>query len=194
MNLVLRASELQRQAHRVIRTLGLKERWQEVGDVNFSGSFRFGLMVQPNIDMEVYTDEPRPGTGFQVIAAIAEIPGIRRVNFRNQLDDVGDPGLLWYVQYGDRLGRDWSIDSWLVPRDHPFAGLPGRFADAMCERLSDELRLRILEIKYEIQCNEQRARSIEVYKAVLRDGIETYDEFMEWLEKNPAKRVEDWMP
>lgn len=194
MNLMLRASKLQQQAHCVIRTLKLRERWEEVGDVTFSGSSIFGLMIQPNIDMEVYTDAARPGAGFNVVAEIADIPGIRRVNFRNQLDDSEDPGLYWYLQYRDGLGQDWSIDTWLVPRDSPLPVYPGRFAEAMCERLNDELRCRILEIKYRSHRNDLGSRGIDVYKAVLHDGIETYDGFVKWLEQNPAKRFEPWMP
>lgn len=51
MNLILRAMELQKQAHCVVRTLKLRERWEKIGDVTFSSSSAFGLMVQPNIDI-----------------------------------------------------------------------------------------------------------------------------------------------
>jgi hypothetical protein len=194
MDLIAQASELQKQAHDVIRLLQLRERWAEVGEVTFLGSARFGLMVAPNIDMEVYADRPRPSAGFQVIAGIAEIPGVRRVRFKNQLDDPEDPGLFWYIQYRDRLGQDWSIDTWLIPRDHPLAMHADRFAEAMCERLDDALRRRILQIKHESRRRNADTRSIEIYKAVLRDGIGTYDEFERWLGKHPAKKLEDWMP
>lgn len=194
MDLVVRASELQKQAHHVIHRLQLQERWAEVGKVTFSGSSRFGLMVTPNIDMEVYADQPRPGAGFQVIAGIAEVPCVRRVRFKNQLDDLEDPGLYWYIQYRDQLGQDWSIDTWLIPSDHPFAMLSARFAEAMCQRLNDDLRRTILQIKHEIRCRDLDTRSIEIYKAVLRDGISTYDAFERWLAEHPPKRLEDWMP
>ncbi len=194
MDLIARASELQEQAHGVIRLLQLRERWSELGEVTFSGSSRFGLMVAPNIDMEVYADSPRPRDGFQVIAGIAEIPGVRRVRFKNQLDDPEDPGLYWYIQYRDRLGQDWSIDTWLIPSDHPLAMHPARFAEAMCERLDDDLRRTILQIKHESRCRNADTRSIEIYKAVLRDGIGTYDAFERWLEQNPPRKLEDWMP
>jgi hypothetical protein len=91
------------------------------------------------------------------------------------------------------LGQDWSIDTWFVSRG-PFAYHTDRFADAMCARLDNELRLRILEIKYKGHCNNLRLRGIDIYKAVLRDGIETYDEFEKWLEKNPSERLDPWMP
>jgi hypothetical protein len=137
MDLIARASELQKQAHDVIRQLQLRERWSQIGKVTFSGSSRFGLMVAPNIDMEVYADAPRPSAGFQVIAGIADVHGVTRVRFKNQLDDPEDPGLYWYTQYRDGLGQDWSIDTWLVPRDHPFAMSPTRFAEAMRNKLDD---------------------------------------------------------
>ena len=116
------------------------------------------------------------------------------MNFRNQLDDPEDPGLYWYIQYHDDLGQDWLIDTWLVSRNGPLAYHTDRFADAMCGRLNDELRSRILEIKYESHCNNLRSRGIDVYKAVLRDGVKTYGEFEKWLEKNPTDGLECWMP
>jgi hypothetical protein len=194
MDLIVRATELQKQAYDVIRQLQLEGRWAEVGEVTFSGSSRFGLMVAPNIDMEVYADRPRPSVGFQVIAGIAEIPGVRRVRFKNQLDDPEDPGLFWWIQYRDELGQDWSIDTWLIPRDHPLAMQPDRFAEAMCEKLDDLSRRTILQIKHESRCRNADTRSIEIYKAVLRDGISTHAEFERWLEQHPAKKLEDWMP
>jgi len=194
MDLIARASELQEQAHDVIHRLQLKERWAEVGEVTFSGSSQFGLMVAPNIDMEVYADQPRPSAGFQVIAGIAEIPGVRRVRFKNQLDDPEDPGLFWWIQYRDELGQDWSIDTWLIPSDHPFAMVSARFAEAMCEKLDDRSRRTILQIKHEIRCRDLDTRSIEIYKAVLRDGVSTYAGFETWLAEHPPKKLEDWMP
>jgi hypothetical protein len=194
MDLIARASELQAQAHDVIHRLQLKERWAEVGEATFSGSSQFGLMVAPNIDMEVYADQPRPSAGFQVIAGITEIPGVRRVRFKNQLDDPEDPGLFWWIQYRDEWGQDWSIDTWLIPSDHPFALASARFAEAMCEKLDDPSRRTILQIKQESRCRDLDTRSIEIYKAVLRDGVGTYDEFERWLIKNPPKKLEDWIP
>jgi hypothetical protein len=194
MDLIARASELQKQAHDVIRRLRLQGRWAEVGEVTFSGSSRFGLMVEPNIDMEVYADQPRPSAGFQVIAGLAEVPGVRRVRFKNQLDDLEDPGLYWYVQYRDQLGQDWSIDTWLIPSNHPLAMHPDRFARAMCQRLDDDLRRTILQIKHESRCRDLETRSLEIYKAVLRDGVGSYEQFERWLAQHPPKRLEDWMP
>jgi hypothetical protein len=194
MDLLARASELKKQAHDVIQQLQLYERWAELGTVTFSGSSRFGLMVDPNIDMEVHADHPHPSDGFRVIAGISEIPGILRVRFKNQLDDPGDPGLYWWIQYRDQLGQDWSIDAWLVPKDHPFAMSPDRFAEAMCERLNDDLRRTILQIKHEVRCRDLETRSIGIYKAVLRDGVGTCDEFERWLERHPPKKLEDWIP
>jgi hypothetical protein len=151
-------------------------------------------MIEPNIDMEVHADHPRPGDGFQVIAAIAEIPGVRRVRFKNQLDDLEDPGLYWWTQYRDKAGQDWSIDTWLIPKDHPFAMSPARFAEAMCEKLDDDLRRTILQIKHEVRCRNLETRSLEIYKAVLRDGVGSYEQFEKWLKQYPPKKLEDWMP
>lgn len=75
MRLLQQAAEYQQQARRVTRTLKLRERWEKIGDVTFSGSSAFGLMVQPNIDVEVYTDSPVRGQGSGLSLSSPRCPG-----------------------------------------------------------------------------------------------------------------------
>jgi hypothetical protein len=113
---------------------------------------------------------------------------------RSRASGASDPGLYWWIQYRDELGQDWSIDAWLISRNHPFAMHSDRFAEAMCARLNDDLRRTILQIKHESHCRDLETRGIEIYKAVLRDGVETYEQFETWLERHPPRKLEDWMP
>jgi hypothetical protein len=68
-----------------------------------------------------------------------------------------------------------------------------KFARAMERALTPESRHCILEIKADIP-SELGVRGIDVYKAVLRDGIETSYEFQEWIKDNPPIELEDWRP
>jgi hypothetical protein len=60
--------------------------------------------------------------------------------------------------------------------------------------LASHSRRTILQIKHEIRCRDLDTRSIEIYKAVLRDGVSTYAGFETWLAEHPPKKLEDWMP
>jgi len=60
--------------------------------------------------------------------------------------------------------------------------------------LASHSRRTILQIKHEIRCRDLDTRSIEIYKAVLRDGVTSYEQFEPWLAEHPPKKLEDWMP
>jgi hypothetical protein len=131
--------------------------------------------------MEIYADNPNPKSGFKIISEIVQTAGVKRINYVNQMEDEIDPGLYYCIQYIDKSNLMWSIDSWLISTNHPFAHHPEKFTNTMNKKLNDEVRLKILRIKNDVYENaETKIRSIDLYKAILRDGIETYGEFFEW--------------
>lgn len=186
------AERLRREGHDIMDRIGLLDRWGRIGRPMLVGSVRFGLMARPNLDLEIYTDRPDVQTGFAVIAEFAALPGVAQIQFVNALD-TPDQGLYWRIDYVDERGTTWDIDNWLVAHDHPNAGLADRFASAMDRCLTDETRRRILEIK--TNASEGPAvRGIDVYKAVLRDGVRTYEEFRQWETNQPTVVIEEWTP
>ena len=40
----------------------------------------------------------------------------------------------------------------------------------------------------------EKIMGIEYYKAVIRDGIRSYEDFMEWRSLHPVTGIMDWMP
>ncbi len=190
---ILRQAEIrQEQAYQAIKKLGLVERWEKVGKPVLVGSMRFGAMVSPNIDMEVYTDAPLPHVGFAVIGKLAETPGVTEIRYLNAMDGP-DQGLYWFIQYEDGSGVTWGIDVWLVAHDHPYAYVADRLAAAMQKRLDTESRRRILSIKRDLP-QAMKVRGVDIYKAVLKDGVETAEAMVAWLEKNPPEVMELWHP
>ncbi len=188
-----KADELQRKAHAVIERLGLETIWAEVGRPVLVGSIRFGLISKPNIDYEIYTSVPRIAEGFSAIRRIAEAPGVTQIQYANFLESP-DPGLYWRIDYLDDEGRTWDIDCWLVPDDHPHAGVAEDLAKAMTRVLTDEARERILEIKDAVY-GTLNTRGIEIYKAVLRDHVDSPEAFREWLARNATGTdVDRWHP
>jgi hypothetical protein len=188
-----KAYELQRKAYAVIERLGLNTIWAEVGNPVLVGSVRFGLISKPNIDYEIYTPVPKIADGFSVIRRIAETPGVTHIDYANFLQSP-DPGLYWRIDYVDDAGLTWDIDNWLVPDDHPHAGVADNLADAMARVLTDETREKILKIKEAIY-GTLTTRGIEIYKAVLRDRIDSPDAFREWHTRNATGRdIDRWHP
>jgi len=187
-----KAEELQRQALGVIEEIGLLTRWKRVGKPTLVGSVRFGLMTKPDIDLHIYVERPDIKVGFEVIQKFALLSGVKKVRYSNELKTV-HKGLYWRIDYVDEKSVTWKIDNWMLSHYHPRAGMADKFARAMERALTLESRHHILEIKANIP-SELEVRGIDVYKAVLRDGIETSYEFQEWIKDNPPVELEDWRP
>ncbi|MBU1154724.1 MAG: phosphoglycerate mutase family protein [Proteobacteria bacterium] len=190
--LLQKAAELQERGWEVVRRLGLLERWSRVGRPVLVGSLRFGLMGHPNLDLEIYTETPQVADGFAVVSELAQVPGVVQVQYFNALD-TADQGLYWRVDYQDERGDIWDIDNWLVAHDHPNAGLADGLATALEAKLSDEQRLAVLTIK-NASDRANKARGVDIYKAVMTGGVTTPEEFERWRLANPPAEIELWQP
>jgi hypothetical protein len=202
------AARLQMQAHHVIDDLKIRIMWEKVGKTCLVGSVRFGLMTSANIDFEIYVDQPDPRAGFAVMQEIAAVPGVRRMSYFNFMG-TDDPGLYWWFEYADAEGTVWDFDNWLVPFSHPHAGMADALATAMERVLTDRERRIILDIKKAVRGTDSNnksaiapeekmsgpyVRGIDIYKAVLRDGIAAPEAFRDWLKNNPPAALETWHP
>lgn len=187
-----RAVELKQQATEVISDLQLRHRWELVGKTVFVGSASFGLMSTPNLDLEIYVEEPDLRAGFDTVRDIAATTGVKQIQFYNFMN-TADPGLYWRIDYQDKKGIVWDIDNWLVSFSHPHAGMAERFAQAMNRVLTDETRQIILEIKSR-RSPQNTFRGIDVYKAVLSGGVRNSEQFIQWIKKHPPVEMETWQP
>ena len=190
--LLQKAGELKERGWEVVRRLGLLERWSRVGKPVLVGSLRFGLMCRHNLDLEIYAERPQVADGFAVVGELAQQPGVLRVQYFNALD-TPDQGLYWRVDYKDEQGDIWDIDNWLVAHDHPNAGLADGLATALEAKLTPAQRLAILTIK-DAQDRTNKARGVDIYKAVLTGGVATPQEFEYWRLANPPAEIELWRP
>lgn len=193
--MVDRADLLQKRAYQIVAETRILELWKKVGKTYLVGSMRFGLMTVPNIDMEIYVEKPDVREGFAVMSEIALLSGVVRIQYHNFLS-TADPGLYWRVDYEDGEGVLWDFDNWLVPFDHPQAGMADAFATAMTRTLTQDLRRMILGIKSAIAGwgPEKKPRGIDIYKAVLEGGVRSEEEFVRWQIQNPPEPMETWRP
>lgn len=187
-----KAAELQRAAEAVMAELEIRQRWGKVGKTILVGSARFGLMASPNLDFEIYVEEPDINVGFETIKEFANVPGVKQIQFLNFLG-TDDPGLYWRIDYEDASGTLWDIDNWLVPFSHPHAGMADGFAQAIQKALTEAKKLTILQIKACFS-PEKKYRGIDIYKAVLQGGVTSAEEFEQWIKENPPVPMETWSP
>ena len=102
-------------------------------------------MVSPDIDLEVFTQgTPQISSSFDVVAALAEHPQVKKARFTNVLASA-DNGLYWQLRCKD-AGTNWKVDVWLLAHDH--AGpLSASMVEPMRRALDSTSRRRILMLK-----------------------------------------------
>lgn len=188
------AKHNQQRARNVLDDTGVLDIWAAAGfRAELVGSLRTGLlMCNLDIDMHVYSDPFSQAAGFEAIARLAQHPRIRRIEYTNLLD-AEDQCLEWHAWYEAPDGDTWQIDMIQIHTESPYAGYFERVADAIVAKLTAETKQAILEIKSNVP-REQKVPSIEVYLAVLRDGVRDYVEFLEWKQRNPAQEIIEWVP
>jgi hypothetical protein len=188
-----RAAYRQRVAEHILTELELRERWARFGDPIIVGAVACGLVVSPDIDMEVYCPELRIEDGFEVLQQCAVHPNVIKARFSNKLEGP-DQGLYWQLRYIHEDGEQWKVDMWSVPEDY---ALP-RGADLVAPlraALTDEVRTAILELKEQIVREPSlRCPSVHLYRAVLDGGVRTAIELRDWIEKNSIDALTDWRP
>lgn len=187
-------ADRQVQAERIIRALDLPGRWSQYGEPIVVGAVAHGLVGKPDIDLEVFCERPRIEDGFAVVSALALQPGVWKVRFSNELDGP-DCGLYWQLRYrdpGSATQEVWKIDMWLLGHDCP-GPVARDLIEPMRRALTTETRAAILAIKRDTLA-ELDVHGIDVYRAVLDDGVRDTAHFRDWLTTHRIDGLTHWHP
>lgn len=182
-----------RTAHAILAELQLFERWQAFGTPVLVGAVAYELAMAPDIDMEIYCDEPRIEDGFAILRDCSLHPHVRKAQFGNHLDEI-DEGLYWRLIYRDNDGTEWKIDMWALRRDHP-GPCATQLVEPLRQALTLERRRAILKLKSAAQTGAiQRYPSIDIYRAVIDGNVRTSEQLEKWLEHHPRPFLTFWKP
>jgi hypothetical protein len=188
--LLHRQQRRQADAYTVIDTLDVLERWRRFGVPFLCGAVAHGLLVAPDIDVEIF-GHPRASAGFALVSEWADDPAVRRVLFINALDG-DDAGLGWEIRYRLR-DVDWSVQMWLLPVDYS-GPRSAALVEAMRDALDRTARCAVLRIKEALVRRAGAYRSIDDYRAVLDDGVKDLDEYDEWCRLHSSTGLISWKP
>lgn len=192
-DLIAQAADLRRTAEAILAELDLVRKWARFGRPVLVGALAYDLLVEPDIDMEIYCPELRIGDGFQVLSECALNPRVIKARFANELAGR-DQALYWQLRYRCDDGTEWKIDMWSAPTDYLLPRAEHLVAP-MRAALTAETRRAILALKTAraldagLQCP-----SIDLYRAVLDDGVRTVEELRAWLTTHETGKLSDWRP
>lgn len=193
-DLMTRAAQRREDAHELLAELQLMQRWSEIGQPVLVGATAYGLMVAPDIDIEVFCDQPTLQDAFAVLAAYAKHPRIKELRCVDLLDSP-DLGIYCRLRYRHESGEVWKVDMWLMAHDHP--GPQSRELVAPMQRaLTEETRAAILGIKEYVRAHHDGTfgSSIHVYRAVIQAGVRTPEEFLAWYGREKPAGLSSWKP
>lgn len=191
-SLTQRSRERCRQARAILDELGLIASWSRFGRPVVVGAVAYELVLDPDIDLEIYCPRLDPADGFAVLARAARCPGMREGHFENHLSDP-DKALYWRIDYRDAVGEAWKIDMWSAPDDYP---LPRgeHLVGPLRRALTPELREAILRLKSWRKAAGVSFLSIDLYRAVVDGGVRQPEDLALWLSANTTGVLTDWAP
>jgi len=190
--LINHSKKLNIEAHKVLESLNLISLWRKAGGNPFIvGALAYDLALSPDIDMEIFCENPKIEDGFRILNICAHQPGCLAARFRNEMDEP-DQGYYWQIKYQQPDGYLWKIDMWSIHLDHTGPTSQDMIVP-MNQALGKEKRQIILSLKQAL-INDKNVTcpSIFIYQAVLADGIHKYEDLLIWLSDHDTTGINDW--
>lgn len=183
------------KAFEIIAELKIYEIWESLNSTcNLVGSVRNGLLMDKfDIDFHTYSDDFSIEKSFQAISKIAENPKIKEVTYRNLLD-AEDMCLEWHLWYEETPERIWTIDMMHIKNESPYAGVIERVTEKIRSVVTEGQKQAILKIKWESKRQNEKFIGIDIYQAVIDEGIETFEDFKTWHNNNKRPAISMWEP
>lgn len=194
MNILELAKRNQQKAWEIIEDTRIVRIWEGIGaKVNLVGSLRTGLLMKHrDIDFHIYTSPWDLSASFRAMAELAENTSVKKIEYTNLLH-TAEACIEWHAWYQDMEGELWQMDMIHIQEGSRYDGYFERVAERISAVLTDEMRLAILNLKYETPDTE-KIMGVEYYQAVIQDGVCSYPEFEEWRRLHPAVGVVEWVP
>lgn len=188
------AESMQKKAWDIINDTRIIDIWSSTGaTVNLVGSLKMGLLMNSrDIDFHIYTTPFKLSDSFSAVSRLAENRRIKTIRYANRLE-AEDKCIEWHAFYEDREGRSWQMDMIHILDQSPYAGYFETVADRISKVLTPETREAILRIKHAVPAGK-KVMGIQIYKAVIKDGIRDIEAFWQWQEHQPDQEIITWMP
>jgi len=183
------------KAFEIVQELQIEKVWKDFNSTcNLVGSVKTGLLMNHlDIDFHVYSDEFSIEKSFSAISQICQNPKIKEVLYKNLLE-AEDMCLEWHLSYEETPERIWTIDIIHIKNESPYAGVIERVTEKINLALTEKLRQTILKIKWISEQQKEKYLGIDIYQAVIDDGIETFEDFKMWKQNKKDVGISLWEP
>ncbi len=184
-------ASLRVEADQMLKESGLGMIIREEG-FKLVGSYTMKTMTWRNLDYERMDANPDMKNHWKLGEKFFKIEwvwGLSYVNAYHAPHGMGDEGLYWGLRLNYPQGGDiWKLDLWTARAEEYLPYQPRR--DMWADRLTDDTRYNILEIKEAVCMLPEYGKSIKsihIYEAVLENGVKGLDAFWEWWKGREGK-------
>jgi hypothetical protein len=192
-DLAARQAALQAGAREVLAAPDLAALLTDIGPPLFAGSFVSGLMCWREVDVMVLAGPDfSPQDVMRLAGRIVGLAGVTGLEYRDERGPRCATGQLRDERYHlpvtlDRFGHTWLIDLtlWLHDPHHNVT----QWHEELRDRITAGQRRAVLRIKDEWHRRPEypgQVGGLDVYTAVLADGVRTPEQFAAWLARRAA--------
>ena len=191
-NYIEQSQKNQKRAWEIVRKARLVPLWEAIGaKVNLVGSLKIGVLAKHlDIDFHIYTPELNLGISFDVMAQIAENLGAKSCQFIN-LSETEEACFEWHLTCNDSDNQLWQIDIIQIKQGSKYDGWFENIAEKIKAQMTEEQKETILKLKFETP-DDIKISGIEYYKAVIQDGVKTFDELLLWKKNHQFSGIIEW--
>jgi hypothetical protein len=191
----LRQDRLQVEAKEVLAELDRSGLFVDLGPPTMAGSYVSGLMVWRELDiMMLGGPHFSPHDVLRLLHTIITIPGVISFEYHDERGSRRPTEAIRDERYHlpitvQRGTTTWRIDLTVWLHD-PHANIT-TWHESVRDTITDEQRLAVLRIKdvwHQRPEYPDHVSGVEVYNAVLNDGVRTPEQFGAWLESSAPAR------
>jgi hypothetical protein len=186
--LIAQADELQHQAQEVLESIDLLNYLSGFGKPIIVGSVALGLMTWHDIDIDCEMPGNLKEEDFweaaRYLLTLEQVRLITLVDNRQSIEKNRPQSMYIGAKYQAVDGAIWKIDIRFVSEQYAIAQ---KYLESISSKLTKENRKAILEIKNVVALDSRyriEISSVDIYKAVLDEGIMDLEGFKEELLKS----------
>lgn len=187
INIQQQSNEIQKEAVAILQTLSLKPLLSKFGEFKIVGSMSYKLMTWRDIDIDVVFDhDPTDADFWEILRELFRNKQIRSFTLVDDREIVtaNRPKSIYIgLKFEDEKQEIWKIDIRLINKKYVATDAIEKLIKA---KLTPEKKQRILEIKSAVDDNpkyHKEFQSVDIYEAVLENGIENPQDFKKYLTK-----------
>lgn len=177
---------MREEADKLLDASNLYQVLSKYGKVEFTGSYKYDLMLSPDIDIYLVVEEVSKSVAQNLLTELISLGWWNGYLLYDWVKFSSDnhPSFpkSYYVGLKTTQGSlRWKVDIWLVTSEQLKTVEEGWIENSTKD---DKIREAILRIKQSREEGLVNTTSHQIYEAVIKDSVRTVDEFKEWLNHN----------